>query len=73
MIRLRTRLLGANRPDGRLDSERRSCKVRLLIHPLWRRRCLKTHPSPRRPLGLMNAYNLLAIAFRVPPAAAKGA
>src|SRR5258708_2460088 len=28
---------------------RRSLRVRLLPHPHWRRRCLKTHPGLRRP------------------------
>jgi hypothetical protein len=40
-----------NRSHGRLASDRRFWRVRLLAHPLWRRRCLKTHLGPRRPLS----------------------
>src|SRR6266567_512201 len=40
-----------HRSHGRLASDRRSLRVRLLTDPLWRRRCLKTHPGPRRPLS----------------------
>src|SRR5271168_4739240 len=41
----------AERSHGRLASDRRSLRVRLLPHLLWRRRCLKTHPGLRRPLS----------------------
>ena len=45
------RAASADRSHGRLASDRRSLRVRLLTHPLWRRRCLKTHPGLRRPLS----------------------
>jgi hypothetical protein len=52
---LRRDLLGrqgrAERSHGRLASNLRSWRVRLLTHPLWRRRWLKTHPGLRRPLS----------------------
>jgi hypothetical protein len=41
----------AYRSHGRLASGRHSLRVRLLTHPLWRRRCLKTHPGLCRPLS----------------------
>jgi hypothetical protein len=41
----------AYRSHGRLASDRHSLRVRLLTHPLWRRRCLKTPPGLRRPLS----------------------
>jgi hypothetical protein len=36
------------RSHGRLASDRRSWRVRLLTRPLWRRRCLKPQPGLRR-------------------------
>jgi hypothetical protein len=50
----RTTDFHALRSHGRLASDRRSLRVRLLTHPLWRRRCLKTHPGLRRPLFAPN-------------------
>src|SRR5215831_2895770 len=39
------------RSHGRPTSDHCSLRVRLQPHPLWRRRCLKTHPGLRRPLS----------------------